>query len=319
MSDNPHGTKSGNPGQQLCDQVIDARIATLRNRATILERDGVFPLMAKGELSEVAPRELIRLNLASKGYLLGLGDSWFDYFAVDVFQSLLNDLGYDGTPVAEAGTSLKTIADGAAQLKLLSRELEKTVGGQTPEAILLSGGGNDLVDFGLENLLNVFGSGLPPLIESEVAKLIDQQMAQSFGTILDCITALCRRWLNKTIPILIHGYAYPIPDGRYLIFPRRGPWLEPCFLNRGYDKLDLGPRTAVMKTLIDRLNSMQLRISAQPGREHVRHVDVRTTLAAADYTKMWINELHPTSQGFAAVAGKFDGVLKTLPALKAIP
>ena len=319
MSDDPRDAKSRNPGQLLCDQVINARIATLRARATVLERDGVFRQMAKGELLEVAPRELIRLNLANKGYLLGLGDSWFDYFAIDVFQSLLNDLGYDGTSVAEAGTSLKTIADGAAQLKLLSRELEKTVGGQMPEAILLSGGGNDLVDFGLENLLNVFGSGLPPLIESAVAKLIDQQMAQSLGTILDCITALCKRWLNKIIPILVHGYAYPIPDGRYLIFPRRGPWLEPRFLNRGYDKLDLGPRTAVMKTLIDRLNSMQLRIAAQPGHEHVRHVDVRTTLAAADYTTMWANELHPTSPGFAAVAGKFDGVLKLLPALKAIP
>jgi hypothetical protein len=206
-----------------------------------------------------------------------------------------------------------------AQLELLSQELEKTAGGQPPQAILLSGGGNDLVDFGLENLLNVFGSGLPPLIDSEVDKLIDKQMAQSLGTILDSITCLCQRWLHKIIPILIHGYDYPIPDGRYLKLPPRGPWLQPAFLKREYNKLDLGPRTAVMKTLIDLLNSMQLKVAAQPGHEHVRHVDVRGTLAAADYKKMWGNELHPTSDGFTAVAGKFDGVLQKLPALQAIP
>jgi hypothetical protein len=318
MSDDQRSSKSVNSGQQLCDQVINMRIEELRMRATVLARDRVIRLQAKGEISEATPHNLIRLNTASKGLLLGLGDSWFDYFAIDVFQSLLNDIGYSGTSVAEAGTSLKTMTDGT-QLKLLSREIEKTVGHQTPQAILLSGGGNDLVEFGLENLLNVFGSNLPPLIDSEVKKLIDQQMAQSLGTILDCITCLCRRWLNKIVPILIHGYAYPIPDGRYLIYPRRGPWLEPPFLNRKYNKLDLGPRTEVMKTLIDRLNSMQLNVLAQPGHEHVRHVDVRGALAATDYTKMWGNELHPTSDGFTDVAGRFDGVLKTLPALEAIP
>jgi hypothetical protein len=316
MSDDQRGAKSGNSGQQLCDQVFKTRIAKLRKRATVLARDRVIRLRAEGEIAQATPHELIRLNAASKGYLLGMGDSWFDYFAIDVFQSLLNDIGYSGTSVAEAGTSLKTMTP---QLELLSREIEKTVGGQTPQAILLSGGGNDLVDFGLENLLNIFGSGLPPLIDSEVDKLIDKQMAQSLGTILDSITCLCQRWLHKIIPILIHGYDYPIPDGRYLNVPRRGPWLQPAFLKREYNKLDLGPRTAVMKTLIDRLNSMQLKVAAQQGHEHVRHVEMRGTLAATDYKKMWGNELHPTSHGFTAVAARFDGVLQKLPALQAIP
>lgn len=316
MSDDQRGAKSGNSGQRLCDQVFETRIAKLRKRATVLARDRVIRLRAEGEISQATPHDLIHLNAASKGYLLGMGDSWFDYFAIDVFESLLNDVGYSGTSVAEAGTSLKTMTP---QLELLSREIEKTVGGQAPQAILLSGGGNDLVDFGLENLLNVFGSGLPPLIDSEVDKLIDKQMAQSLGTILDSITCLCQRWLHRIIPILVHGYDYPIPDGRFLNVPRRGPWLQPAFLNRGYNKLDLGPRTAVMKTLIDRLNSMQLKVVAQPGHEHVRHVEVRGTLAATDYKKMWGNELHPTSEGFTAVAGVFDGVLQTLRALQAMP
>ncbi|MGC2031718.1 MAG: hypothetical protein WA642_16995, partial [Steroidobacteraceae bacterium] len=64
---------------------------------------------------------------------------------------------------------------------------------------------------------------------------------------------------------------------------------------------------------------MQLKVVAQPGHEHVRHVEVRGTLAATDYKKMWGNELHPTSEGFTAVAGVFDGVLQTLRALQAMP
>ena len=314
MSDQQRGIESNKSGQELCDEIVKQRIAALRTRATVLARDSILELQADTDYSLAVPEDLIRLNAANKGYLLGLGDSWFDYLMIDVTDSLDNDFGYDKTSVAEHGRSLRSIRETPDQLKRLSKYIERSVGGAAPKAILLSGGGNDLVDFGIQNLLNDFGSGPPRLIESAVKQLIDEEIKSALIAVLDGIKGLCQHWLKKTIPILIHGYDYPIPDGSYLDLglSKRGPWLHPCFLDRGYDKHDLGPRTEVMKCLINRLNEMQLKIVAQPGYEHVKHVELRGTLTAADYKTMWGNELHPTSDGFIEVARKFDRMLKTL-------
>ncbi len=93
---------------------------------------------------------------------------------------------------------------------------------------------------------------------------------------------------------------------------RRGPWLEPCFLNKGYDKLDLVPRTADMKALIDKLNIMQLGIAGSPGYQHVRHVELRGALKVPNYTTIWDNELHPRYNGFLTIAERFDRELRKL-------
>lgn len=312
MSDDESGTKSTTAGRQLADKVIERRMSALHARATVLAREGIFGVQADIAFAPAAPPHLILLRAASRGLLLGLGDSWFDYFAADVLDSLQNDLGYTRTSVARAGSSLKSIRKETAQLEQLSEAIENTVGGAVPKAILLSGGGNDVVDFGVENLLNDVDSGLPPLKADAVNQLVDRDMESALIDILTAITASCQKWLGRTIPILIHGYDNPIPDGRFLRLPPRGPWLEPGFLRKGYDKHDLGPQTAVMKTLIGRLNDMQLRVVAKTEFAHVRHVDLRGTLAAADYKTMWANELHPTRDGFKAIAGKFAAALGML-------
>ena len=59
---------------------------------------------------------------------------------------------------------------------------------------------------------------------------------------------------RKDIPILIHGYAHPVPDGRPFLtgWPLPGPWLQPGFSAKGYvhdDPADLGRNTQVMERL----------------------------------------------------------------------
>ena len=48
---------------------------------------------------------------------------------------------------------------------------------------------------------------------------------------------------------------------------------------------------------------------ADPAFSNVRYIDLRGTLsnnlANDEYKQWWANELHPTEQGFAAVADKF--------------
>jgi hypothetical protein len=57
-------------------------------------------------------------------------------------------------------------------------------------------------------------------------------------------------------------------------------------------------------------------IAGAAGFEHVAVVDLRPLLSNAlpgGYKKSWENELHPTEEGFDAVAGEFARVLGGLP------
>ena len=47
---------------------------------------------------------------------------------------------------------------------------------------------------------------------------------------LSAVTAACQDLLGAPVPILLHGYDYPVPDGRGFLGgwgPLPGPWLEP--------------------------------------------------------------------------------------------
>ena len=62
---------------------------------------------------------------------------------------------------------------------------------------------------------------------------------------------------------------------------------------------------AIVATMIDVLNAMLADIVAMAQFSHVKYVNLRGTLKnGADYKKDWANELHPTKDGFRAVAAK---------------
>jgi len=186
----------------------------------------------------------------------------------------------------------------------LAKLLRQLPAGVHPRAIILSGGGNDVVgDDGavLMTLLNHRESGLPALVGRQVDEVVDVQLRSTLVTVLTQISSHCQTLLGKTIPIVLHGYGNPVPDGAYLSFPRRGPWLEPAFAAKGW--MDLEENKGVMKELIERLNVMQTDTIGVAGFGHVRHVDVRPALSSGvDYKDHWVNELHPTREGFAAVS-----------------
>lgn len=76
------------------------------------------------------------------GFLLAMGDSWFDYPFYDVLKLLEDNYGYDVESTAHRGDPLEAIAYGG-QLDKLGRCFEKvTERGGTPKAVLVSGGGD---------------------------------------------------------------------------------------------------------------------------------------------------------------------------------
>jgi lysophospholipase L1-like esterase len=178
--------------------------------------------------------------------------------------------------------------------------------GETPKAILLSAGGNDIAGTEFGFLLNHAGSPREGFNESVVTGVIDERVGDAYLHIIARITAVCERMLGKAVPILLHGYGYIVPDGDGVLGgwgPLPGPWLRPGFIEKGFN--DLTANTESMKKLMNRFNDMVERVAGQFA--HVKYVNLRDVLPATK--KLWANELHPKEQGFRLAAEKFAALL----------
>jgi len=190
--------------------------------------------------------------------LLAEGDSWFDYPGRDVLRLLEDDYLFDVESVAHKGGTIEDMAHSGDQFGTFTRKFEKLLRDKkVPRAILLSGGGNDIAGDEFALLLNHVKSSLPPINEDIVRGVIDVRLRAAYASVIGGLTEIAQRYLNRPIPIITHGYAYPVPDGRgflggFWLLP--GPWLEPGFRKKGH--LQVAKNTALMVGLIDRFNAM---------------------------------------------------------------
>ena len=258
------------------------------------------------------------------GLLVAEGDSWFDYPGADVLSLLEKSHGYRVESVAHHGDTIEAMAYDDAQLEKLVRVFQHVKqDGRVPRAILISGGGNDIAGPELAALLNHLDSGLPPLNEQVMAGIVDERLRFAVASVIGTVTALSQQLFGRLIPVLLHGYAHPVPDGRgYLggFWKLPGPWLKPSLSEKGHVVLSDGCR--IMAELIDRFNGMLLSIAGSAGFEHVTYVDVRPLLSARlpkDYLKSWDNELHPEDPGFARIAAELDRVIRQVATAPARP
>jgi hypothetical protein len=299
-----------------------AKAAPRPTRAAM--RKGAFAAgVAAAEVALKRQKAKVRVAAAGppKGLLVAEGDSWFDYPLSDVLAEL-EDLRWEIVSVAHHGDTVESMAYDGPQFSRLERELRRLkAANRQPKAILLSGGGNDIAGEEFAMLLNHVASGLPPLNEKVLEGLFEERLESALVSLAAGVTHLSVALYGKKLPILLHGYAYPVPDGRGFLggwgfLP--GPWLEPGFRRKGYDpkvEAELQRMTALMKVLIDRFNTLLAGIAGSPNLGHVVYVDLRATLTNAlpkKYKEDWGNELHPTANGFEAVARRFDAALAGL-------
>jgi lysophospholipase L1-like esterase len=302
-------------GRAQATEVLKIRARALRKRASALK---TMPPRLRTRPAGGIDTKLLRAvgDPQTAGVLIAEGDSWFDYPLNDVLRMLEDYHAYDVESVAHKGDRVEEMAYGLGQLEELTRRLEKLLRQNViPTAVLLSGGGNDVAgeEFGI--LLNHARSAVAGLNGQILSGIIDERVKTSYVTILIAVTRICEQRLNRRLPILVHGYDYPVPDGRgflggWWVLP--GPWLEPGFRQKGFNKL--AERIKLMKQLIDRFNSMLKDIAGMSEFAHVRYIDLRNTLSAgANYKQYWANELHPTEKGFELVTDRFAEILKKLP------
>jgi hypothetical protein len=172
-------------------------------------------------------------------------------------------------------------------------------------AILLSAGGNDVAGEPgvLKELVSPKQTNGPLLDEAKVRQIVDERLYEHVVTLLVCVGRAASAALKRQVPILLHGYDYPVADRRGFLGRH---WLHDVLIGRGYT--DLGERVEIMKLLIDRLNKMQQHAARDVARiADVRHVELRGALSnGTDYKLDWQNELHPTIPlGFGKVSARF--------------
>lgn len=248
--------------------------------------------------------------------LLAEGDSWFDYPPHrDIIDWLKSDWGYKIENVAQAGSAVFEMAygpDNDGFFDFLNRdpsqldECVKLLEDERPDGFLLSGGGNDIAGPEFIILINHIMAQPTGLNVKVLAGVIEDSLRPAYDHIIQVIRAKAKAIGLGDIPIFIHGYAYPWPDGRGVLgrFPWNvGPWFDPSFSLKGYPRksaAELNARRAIASQVMDGFNLMLAKIAKDYANTH--YINLRPLLRNQND---WSNELHPTADGFKAVAKKF--------------
>lgn len=255
------------------------------------------------------------------GVLIAEGDSWFDYPRYDIVKRLERQHGWDVESVAHYGDNLEGMAYDRAQLDPLTRAFIRVRGrGEVPRGLLLSGGGNDFAGPELAMLLDHAGSGHGGVNDIIRDELVQVRLKEAWAHLLGFTTRLGTKQFGAPVRTVVHGYAYPWPDGRPFLDVgpfEIGPWLAPSYARKGLGsntREGLEERRALTIALMDKYNEMLARLVEEPGLEHVVYVDLRNILTSPDYRDDWDNELHPTRSGFDKIALEIhDAVVATQP------
>jgi hypothetical protein len=278
------------------------------------ELDRLTPEEISKMLSEIDTNTLeISLETSDTDFILvAEGDSWFDYApaGLDVISCLKKFFNYKIHNVSKAGDTLDNMAWGTKfDQRRWSRDrspLEETLDAierYRPPVVLLSGGGNDIAGDELLSFMNHKTSGLPPLREGYTDFIFKDYFLKIFQYISNEIWGK-----DPNIHIILHGYGYPIPDGRAVIrilgFSFVGPWLRPPLVAKGYEKRS--EQEQIIHKLIDDFNFMLSNFAATDSRLH--YIDLRPLISASD----WENELHLKNSAYRRVAEAFDQVIRPL-------
>ena len=259
-------------------------------------------------------------TVPAKGMLLGWGDSWFNLDhplakadGWDLARSLAT-LGWDTTRFARhstEGLTLQEMAHVRRREGFYRTVYASTLQVRKPLAVLIDGGGNDvhhnswLGRSPLHDLAAPAGSN-PPLNREAVHSFIHVRLRGYLDTVLANLVDVTK----GSIPILVHGYDHPIPDGvGFGLGPLNIPWLDPVNERTHYS---LPEGAQVMQLLIDELNDMIIAAVKPFAASGARHLKLTGTLAAqpgyriSNYRPWWLNELHPNQRGYDALAAVAD-------------
>jgi len=276
-------------------------------KAEIAERTQAHQAkVAALKTARARPRAVGAAPPAAPLVMLAHGDSWFDYpldgnglalSDTDVIAQLqsLGNINPAIHNISHYGDATTEEMAWPKQERLIQslQDPANWVGG-LPDAILFSGGGNDIAGDQFAIFLDYAASGGPGLDAARFQGVLDMVEA-SYRDLF-----LFRDRNAPGVPIFGHCYDFPIPNGVHPVCA--GPWLAPSLTFAGWN---VTQGTAILHQALVDFRSMLAALAADPENRFTL-VDTQGTLAAGD----WANELHPFPEGFRKIAAKFVDALR---------
>ena len=257
--------------------------------------------------------------------LLAQGDSWFSIGALPPYLTTNLLFGLKRTAstcivnCAVPGQVLRHMTDATTNTGFL--QILNGAQSMKFDGILLSGGGNDMIDalqstdadparrlLRLQAEWGSPGSGAARYISDAGWAVFESHLDDVFGRFI----AARDQGVNKNVPVFFHTYDYATPrnSGAGLGF---GPWLSKAFNSFQVPVADWND---VAEELFERLQKLLGQLQSKYPNAH--RVDTMGTLVRAGNgdtgaTADWQNEIHPTKAGYRKLAAKWaaalDGVL----------
>ncbi|MGA8055202.1 MAG: hypothetical protein WCA12_15335, partial [Burkholderiales bacterium] len=250
--------------------------------------------------------------------ILAEGDSWFSIGAIPS-SNLLWDLELERQAaivnIAYPGDVIVRVAAMARNPDLRTMLVDERRGWQW-HAILLSGGGNDLID-AADRVVR-----LPASPSTDADDYIDKarlaDLVRNVQRNYRQIVALRDSGWNRQVPIVTHTYDYATPRNSGAKFfgaiGLAGPWLHRAFEVIGVPKR---VRVALADRLLDALSEAILALGRELPAFHVvetRRTLVRADPAARDESGDWLNEIDPNATGYRKLGRKIaDELRRHLP------
>lgn len=246
--------------------------------------------------------------------ILAEGDSWFayprKYLIAGEDANIIDHLAdMDNLLI------LNTSANGDEILEIISGDqkfsLLKRLTYLEFDLVLLSGGGNDIVgryDFGFLLHEKTGEMEWRECINTTRLFIKIRQVELAYRELIERIVDI-----RPGMRVVLHTYDFPPPSRKgYELFdliPIGKSWMYPYFMEKGIT--DPADQRKIIRNILLRLKSTLYKIE----KDYPENVTVVNTQGLLE-DRHWLNEIHPTAQGFGIIAQKiyFEGIIGKKPA-----
>lgn len=246
------------------------------------------------------------------------GDSWFSIGAIPS-GNLLLPLEFDQATLlvnlAEPGDTIRNMASISANPVLKQIIFDKKFSTKW-DAIFISGGGNDLIDDANQIICKPSigaGNHMHDYINHIDLENLKQKVKKGF---IDIANLRNGSEKNAKTPIIAHVYDYPTPrdaKATFLGFKVKGPWLFPAF--KQHD-IPVDFWISITDYLFEQLGACIISLTSQIDHFHAitstRETLVRARLGTEGQDGDWLNEIHPTSEGYKKLGAKISAEMRHL-------